>query len=116
MRTIIRVPDGYETKTPLHFCFILDKKGTKQAIQPTWYIGKYAKVKIFAYCFGLDFDVLHGDGKKYYLEEGAELEVYEFNYNETESYLTVYNNVYAELKDNAKFKNYYVSTVGHLGH
>ncbi len=116
LKTIIKVPDWYEVKTPLHFCFILDKKWTKQAIQPTWYIGKYAKVKIFAYCFGLDFDILHWDGKKYYLEEGSELEVYEFNYNETQSYLTVYNSVYAELKDDAKFKNYYISTVGHLGH
>ncbi len=116
MRTIVRVPDNYESKAPIHFCFILDTKWVKQAVQPTWYIWKNAKVKIFAYCFGVEYDVLHWDWKKYYLDEGASLEIYEFNYNWEESYLKVYNTFYAELKDNAYFKNYYVSTVGHLGH
>ncbi len=116
LRTVIKVPDNYEAKAPLHFCFILDRKWVKQAVQPTWYIGKNAKVKIFAYCFGVEYEVTHADGKKYYLDEGASLEIYEFNYNADKSYLKVYNTFYAELKDNAYFKNYYVSTVGHLGH
>jgi len=116
MRTIVNVPENYVSDEPIHFCFILDTKWTKQAVQPTWNIGKNAKVKIFAYCFGVEYEVMHWDGKKYYLDEGASLEVYEFNYNTMESYMTVYNTFYAELKDNAYFKNYYVSTVWHLGH
>ena len=116
MRTIVNVPDGYVSDEPIHFCFILDTKGTKQAVQPTWNIWKNAKVKIFAYCFWVEYEVMHWDGKKYYLDEWASLEVYEFNYNTMESYMTVYNTFYAELKDNAYFKNYYVSTVWHLGH
>ncbi len=116
MRTIIKVPDNYKSDSPLHFCFILDKKGIKQAVQPTWYIGKNAKVKIFAYCFGVEYEVTHWDWKIYHLDEGASLEVYEFNYNSNESYMRVYNTFTAYLKDNAYFKNYYVSTVGHLWH
>lgn len=116
MRTIIRVPDNYVSDAPLHFCFILDQKWIKQAVQPTWYIWKNAKVKIFAYCFGVEYEVTHWDGKIYYLEEGASLEVYEFNYNTMDSYMTVYNTFTAYLADNAYFKNYYVSTVGHLWH
>jgi Fe-S cluster assembly scaffold protein SufB len=110
------VPDWYVSDKPLHFCFILDSKWTKQAVQPTWYIWKNAKIKIFAYCFGLDYEVTHGDWKKYYLEEGAQLEVYEFNYNSQKSYMKVYNTFYAQLKNDAFFKNVYISTVGHLGH
>ena len=116
MRTIIKVPDWYQSDSPLHFCFILDQKGIKQAVQPTWYIWKNAKVKIFAYCFWVEYEVTHGDGKIYYLDEWASLEVYEFNYNSENSYMTVYNTFTAYLKDNAYFKNYYVSTVWHLGH
>ena len=116
MRTVIKVPDGYQSDSPLHFCFILDQKWIKQAVQPTWYIWKNAKVKIFAYCFWVEYEVTHGDGKIYYLDEGAQLEVYEFNYNSEQSYMTVYNTFTAYLNDNAYFKNYYVSTVGHLWH
>lgn len=116
MRTIINVPDGYVSDDPIHFCFILDTKGTKQAIQPTWNIWKGAKVKIFAYCFGVEYEVFHGDWKMYNLEEDASLEVYEFNYNANNSYMTVYNTFTAKLKDRAFFKNYYVSTVWHLWH
>jgi Fe-S cluster assembly scaffold protein SufB len=116
MRTIITVPDNYVSENPIHFCFILDTKWTKQAVQPTWHIWKNAKVKIFAYCFGVEYDVTHGDWKKYYLEENAELEVYEFNYNAVDSYMTVYNTFEAELWTNAFFRNYYVSTVWHLWH
>ena len=116
MRTIVNVPDNYVSDDPIHFCFILDTKWTKQAVQPTWYVWKNAKVKIFAYCFGVEYEVMHGDGKKYYLEENSSLEVYEFNYNANNSYMTVYNTFYAELKENAFFRNYYVSTVWHLWH
>lgn len=116
MRTIINVPDNYESDEPIHFCFILDTKWTKQAVQPTWNIWKNAKVKLFAYCFWVEYEVMHWDGKKYFLDEWANLEIYEFNYNADESYMTVYNTFYAELKDNAYFKNYYVSTVWHLWH
>jgi hypothetical protein len=59
MKSIIRVPDNYVMEDPWYFCFSLDQNGTKQAVSPTWYIGKNAKVKIFAYCFGLDKDVTH---------------------------------------------------------
>jgi len=116
MRTIVNVPENYQSNEPIHFCFILDTKWTKQAVQPTWNIWKNAKVKIFAYCFWVEYEVMHWDGKRYFLDEGASLEVYEFNYNTNTSYMTVYNTFYAELKDNAYFKNYYVSTVGHLWH
>jgi len=116
MRTIVNVPENYQSKEPIHFCFILDKKWTKQAVQPTWYIGKNAKVKIFAYCFWVEYEVTHWDGKIYHIWENASLEVYEFNYNANESYMTVYNSFTAYLDDNAFFKNYYVSTVGHLWH
>jgi len=116
MRTIVSVPENYVSNEPIHFCFILDTKWTKQAVQPTWNIGKNAKVKIFAYCFWVEYEVMHWDGKIYNLEEWASLEVYEFNYNTMNSYMTVYNTFTATLKDNAYFKNYYVSTVGHLWH
>ena len=116
MRTIVNVPENYVSNEPIHFCFILDTKWTKQAVQPTWNIGKNAKVKIFAYCFWVEYEVMHWDGKIYNLEEWASLEVYEFNYNTMESYMTVYNTFTATLEDNAYFKNYYVSTVGHLWH
>ena len=116
LRTIIKVPDNYESKAPIHFCFILDQKWTKQAVQPTWYIWKNAKVKIFAYCFWIEYEVMHWDWKIYHLDEWASLEVYEFNYNTNTSYLTVYNTFTAYLADNAYFKNYYVSTVWHLWH
>jgi len=116
MRTVIKVPDNYVSDSPLHFCFILDQKWTKQAVQPTWYVWKNAKVKVFAYCFGVEYEVTHWDWKIYHLEEWSSLEVYEFNYNTDTSYMTVYNSFTAYLKDNAYFKNYYVSTVGHLWH
>lgn len=116
LKTIIKIPDNYKSKVPIHFCFILDQKWTKQAVQPTWYIWKNAKVKIFAYCFWLNYEIMHQDKKMYYLDEWASLEVYEFNYNMNSSYLTVYNTFTVHLADNAYFKNYYVSTVWHLWH
>ena len=116
MRTVINVPDWYVSDDPIHFCFILDTKWTKQAVQPTWNIWKWAKVKIFAYCFWVEYEVIHGDWKKYNLDEWASLEVYEFNYNSDESYMKVFNTFTAKLEDNAFFKNYYVSTVWHLWH
>lgn len=116
MRTVINVPDNYVSDEPIHFCFILDQKWTKQVVQPTWNIWKNAKVKIFAYCFGVEYEITHWDWKQYNLDEGSSLEVYEFNYNSDESYMTVYNTFRAELWDNAFFRNYYVSTVWHLGH
>lgn len=116
MRTVINVPDGYVSNDPIHFCFILDTKWTKQAVQPTWNIWKGAKVKIFAYCFWVEYEIMHWDWKKYNLDKDASLEVYEFNYNADDSYMKVYNTFTANLDDNAFFKNYYVSTVWHLGH
>ena len=85
MRTVIRVPDNYQSDSPLRFCFILDQKWIKQAVQPTWYVWKNAKVKIFAYCFGVEYEVTHWDWKIYHLDEWASLEVYEFNYNSDQS-------------------------------
>lgn len=114
LKTKILVPDWYESKKPLHFCFILDKDWVKQAVQPTWYIWKNAKVKIFAYCFWMEYNIFHWDWKRYYLDEWASLEIYEFNYNSNSSYLEVANTFYVELKDNAYFENYYVSIVWKL--
>lgn len=116
MRTIINIPDNYSSEEPIHFCFLLDQKWIKQAVQPTWKIWKNAKVKLFAYCFATEYEVVHWDWKQYYLDEGASFEVYEFNYNADDSYMTVYNTFKVELADNAFFRNYYVSTVWHLGH
>lgn len=116
MKSIIRVPDNYVMEDPWYFCFSLDDKGTKQAVAPEWHIGKNSKVKIFAYCFGLDKDVTHWDWKTYYLDEGSSLEIYEFNFNSDESYMTVYNTFTAYVGENAYFKNHYESTMGHLGH
>ena len=116
MKSIIRVPDNYIMEDPWYFCFSLDKSWTKQAVSPTWYIGKNAKVKIFAYCFGLDKDVTHWDWKIYHLDEGSSLEIYEFNFNSDDSYMTVYNTFTAHVGKNAYFKNHYESTMWHLGH
>ncbi len=116
MKSIIRVPDNYVMEEPWYFCFSLDQNGIKQAVSPTWYIGKNAKVKIFAYCFGLDKDVTHWDWKIYHLDEWASLEIYEFNFNSDESYMTVYNTFTAYVGKNAYFKNHYESTMGHLWH
>ncbi len=116
MKSIIRVPDNYIMEEPWYFCFSLDKNGTKQAVAPEWHIWKNAKVKIFAYCFGLDENVIHWDWKTYYLDEGSSLEVYEFNFNSDDSYMTVYNTFTAHVGKNAYFKNHYESTMGHLGH
>ena len=112
----IYIPDDYISDVPLHFCFILDQKWIKQAVQPTWYIWKNAKVKVFLYCFAANYGVIHWDGKIYHLKEGANLEVYEFNYNTINSYITIYSTFTAYLSDNSYFKNYYVSTVGNLWH
>jgi Fe-S cluster assembly scaffold protein SufB len=101
---------------PWYFCFSLDKNGTKQAVAPEWHIWKNAKVKIFAYCFGLDENVVHWDWKRYFLDEGSSFEVYEFNFNSDDSYMTVYNTFTAYVWKNAYFKNHYESTMGHLGH
>ena len=116
MKSIIRVPDNYIMEEPWYFCFSLDSSWIKQAVAPEWHIGKNSKVKIFAYCFGLDKDVTHWDWKTYYLDEGSSLEIYEFNFNSEESYMTVYNTFTAHVGKNAYFKNHYESTMGHLGH
>jgi len=116
MKSIIRVPDNYIMKEPWYFCFSLDKSWTKQAVAPVWHIWKNSKVKIFAYCFGLDKDVTHWDWKTYHLEEGSSLEIYEFNFNSEDSYMTVYNTFTAYVWKNAYFKNHYESTMGHLWH
>jgi len=116
MKVIIDVPDGYVSDDPIHFCFILDTRWTKQGVQPTWNIGKNSRIKIFAYCFWVEYDIIHWDWKIYNLQEWSSLEVYEFNYNADNSYMTAYNTFTANLKDNAFFKNYYVSTVWHLWH
>ena len=116
MKSVIRVPDNYIMEEPWYFCFSLDSSGTKQAVAPEWHIGKNSKVKIFAYCFGLEEDVTHWDWKKYYLDEWSSLEIYEFNFNSDNSYMTVYNTFTAYVGKNAYFKNHYESTMGHLGH
>ena len=116
MKSIIRVPDNYVMEDPWYFCFSLDSSWTKQAVSPVWHIWKNAKVKIFAYCFGLDEDVVHWDWKIYHLDEWASLEIYEFNFNSDDSYMTVYNNFTAYVWKNAYFKNHYESTTGHLWH
>jgi len=116
MKSIIRVPDNYVMEDPWYFCFSLDKNWTKQAVAPEWHLWKNAKVKIFAYCFGLDENVVHWDWKIYHLDEGSSLEIYEFNFNSNDSYMTVYNTFTAHLGKNAYFKNHYESTTGHLGH
>ena len=116
LKSIIRVPDNYVMEEPWYFCFSLDSAWTKQAVSPTWYIGKNSKVKIFAYCFWLEEEVTHGDWKKYYLDDGASLEIYEFNFNSDNSYMTVYNTFTAHVWKNAYFKNHYESTMGHLWH
>jgi len=116
MKTIIRVPDNYVMEDPWYFCFSLDSKGTKQAVAPVWHVWKNAKVKIFAYCFGLDKDVTHWDWKTYHLDEGSSLEIYEFNFNTEGSYMTVYNTFTAYVGKNAYFKNHYESTMWNLWH
>ncbi|MCD5382721.1 SufD family Fe-S cluster assembly protein [Candidatus Gracilibacteria bacterium] len=116
LRSIITVPDNYQDETPWYFCFQLDKKGTKQAVSPTWNVGKNAKVLIYAYCFGMETDVVHGDGKIYNIGDNSSLEIYEFNFNMYGSYMKVNNVFKAYLGKNAYFKNHYESTTGNLGY
>lgn len=116
MKTIVRVPDNYIMEKPWYFCFSLDSSGTKQAVAPVWHIWKNSKVKIYAYCFGLDEDVVHWDWKTYHLDEWSSLEIYEFNYNSDNSYMTVYNTFTAYVGKNAYFKNHYESTTWNLWH
>ncbi len=116
LKTTINVPDWYKSDKPLHFCFILDQKWTKQVVQPTWNIGNNVKIKIFAYCFGVEYEILHWDSKIYNIWQNSSVEIYEFNYNKTDSYLKVWNSFKAYLQEWAYFKNYYSSTVWHLGH
>lgn len=116
MKSIVRVPDNYVMEDPWYFCFSLTENWTKQAVAPEWHIWKNSKVKIFAYCFGLEENVTHGDWKKYFLDEGSSLEIYEFNFNSDNSYMTVYNTFTAHVWKNAYFKNHYESTMGHLWH
>ncbi len=116
MKSIIRVPDNYIMDDPWYFCFSLDSSWTKQAVAPEWHIGKNSKVTIYAYCFGLEENVTHWDWKKYFLDEWSSLEIYEFNFNSDESYMTVYNTFTAHVGKDAYFKNHYESTMWHLGH
>lgn len=116
LRTIIRVPDNYISEEPWYFCFKLDDNTVKQAVSPTWYIWKNSKVKIYAYCFWLEEGVTHADWKKYHIDEGGSLEIYEFNFNSDNSYMTVYNSFKAYVWKNWYFKNHYESTMWYLGH
>ena len=114
LRSIITVPDNYQDETPWYFCFQLDKKWTKQAVSPTWNVWKNAKVLIYAYCFGMETDVVHWDWKIYNIWDNSSLEIYEFNFNMYGSYMKVNNVFKAYLWKNAYFKNHYESTTWNL--
>lgn len=116
LKTIINIPDNYKSDVPLHFCFILDKKWSKQAVQSIRNIWKNSKIKVFAYCFWVEYEIIHWDWKTYNLSNWSSLEIYEFNYNSNNSYMKVYNNFIANLWKNSYFKNYYMSTVWNLWH